>query len=150
LAGGADPGGAQRRDRHALRRPDRGAAARRGRAAAARHRLPGSPRRVARRPWRPAMSTTITRRALLGRRAAVLPRASAAAATNPADLTVGEAAALLRARRLSSAELTDACLARIAKGNPVLNAWVRTYPDVARGQAAAADRRLAAEGSRAP
>ena len=45
------------------------------------------------------------------------PGAAAAGATDPADLGVIEAARELRARRLSSAELTDAVLARIAARN---------------------------------
>jgi Asp-tRNA(Asn)/Glu-tRNA(Gln) amidotransferase A subunit family amidase len=55
---------------------------------------------------------------------------------HPADLGVAEAAELLRARELSSAELVEACLARIAErdgehsheGDPSsVNAWVRLY-----------------------
>ena len=98
------------------------------------------------------MSAATTRRGLLlGRRAraAALPHQAAAAAGHPADLTVGEAAALLRARKLSSRELTDACLARIAARDKPINAWVRTYPELARAAAAAADQRLATEGRRA-
>ncbi|MGN6867972.1 MAG: amidase [Solirubrobacteraceae bacterium] len=80
--------------------------------------------------------------------------------SDPADLGVLEAAELLRARQLSSAELTDACLRRIDERNggpPTLdgapdavNAWVRLYPDVAREQAANADERRAREGDAAP
>jgi aspartyl-tRNA(Asn)/glutamyl-tRNA(Gln) amidotransferase subunit A len=76
-------------------------------------------------------------------------------ATNPADLGVLEAAALLRARTLSAAELLEACLARIAERNggeptfdgapDAINAWARLYPDLARQLARAADERLAAE-----
>jgi aspartyl-tRNA(Asn)/glutamyl-tRNA(Gln) amidotransferase subunit A len=85
-----------------------------------------------------------------------LPSLAVPAATNPADLGVLEAAALLRSRRLSAVELLDACQARIAErngGEPTfdgapgaVNAWVRLYPDLAREQARAADERLAAEG----
>ncbi len=80
--------------------------------------------------------------------------------TNAADLGVLEAAEQLRARRLSSAELTEACLRRIEERNggpPTLdgapgavNAWVRLYPELAREQAAAADERRAREGENAP
>ncbi|HUO73191.1 MAG TPA: amidase [Solirubrobacteraceae bacterium] len=80
--------------------------------------------------------------------------------SDPADLGVVEAAALLRARRLSSAELTDACLRRIAErngGEPsfdgaagAINAWVRLYQTVARDAAHAADRRRARDGGDAP
>ena len=66
------------------------------------------------------------------------PGAAAAGATDPAELGVLEAARELRARRLSSAELTDAVLARIAARNggaptfdgapDAVNAWARVYP----------------------
>jgi aspartyl-tRNA(Asn)/glutamyl-tRNA(Gln) amidotransferase subunit A len=79
---------------------------------------------------------------------------------DPADLGLLEAAARLRARELSSLELTDACLARIAAvngGEPsfdgatdAINAWVRLYPDLAREHARAADERLSREGESAP
>ena len=75
--------------------------------------------------------------------------------TDPADLGVVEAAALLRRRRLSSVELTRACLRRIdsINGGPpsfdgapsAINAWVRLYPELALRRARAADRRLAAK-----
>src|SRR6185437_3061566 len=71
-----------------------------------------------------------------------------------------EAAELLRARQLSSTELTDACLRRIDERNggpPTLdgapdavNAWVRLYPESAREQATKADERRAREGDATP
>jgi aspartyl-tRNA(Asn)/glutamyl-tRNA(Gln) amidotransferase subunit A len=74
-------------------------------------------------------------------------------ATDPADLGVLEASSLLRERRLSSSELTEACLARIEERNggapsfegapDAVNAWVRLYPELAREAARAADERLA-------
>ncbi|HEY2318920.1 MAG TPA: amidase [Solirubrobacteraceae bacterium] len=74
--------------------------------------------------------------------------------TDPADLGLLEAAALLRGRRLSSAELTEAYLARIEERNggaptfegtpEAINAWVRVYPEAAREAARLADERLAA------
>jgi aspartyl-tRNA(Asn)/glutamyl-tRNA(Gln) amidotransferase subunit A len=73
--------------------------------------------------------------------------------SEPADLGVLEAAEALRQRRLSSRELTEACLARIRErdgthsheGDPgSVNAWVRVYEEDALGAAAAADERLAA------
>ena len=77
--------------------------------------------------------------------------------SDPADLGVLEAAALLRDRALSSAELTDACLARIEERNGgaptfagapgAVNAWARLYPDRARESARLADERLAAGGA---
>ena len=63
------------------------------------------------------------------------------AATDPADLGVREAAALLQGRALSATELTEACLARIEARNggvptfagapDAVNAWVRVYPELA-------------------
>jgi aspartyl-tRNA(Asn)/glutamyl-tRNA(Gln) amidotransferase subunit A len=80
--------------------------------------------------------------------------------TDPADLGVVQAAVLMRARRLSATELTEACLRRIdaRNGGPpsfdgdaaAINAWVRVYPDRAREAAAAADERLARDGDLAP
>ena len=80
--------------------------------------------------------------------------------TDPADLGVLEAAELLSSGRLSSVELTEACLKRIeqrnggppsADGAPdAINAWARLYPDLAREQAADADRRRASEGDATP
>jgi aspartyl-tRNA(Asn)/glutamyl-tRNA(Gln) amidotransferase subunit A len=76
--------------------------------------------------------------------------------SDPADLGVLEASGLLSARRLSSRELVDACLARIAArdgrrsfdGDPgSVNAWVRVYEEQARESAARADARLAAGGA---
>jgi aspartyl-tRNA(Asn)/glutamyl-tRNA(Gln) amidotransferase subunit A len=69
-----------------------------------------------------------------------------------AELGVVEASRLLARRSLSAAELTDACLARIAErdgnhshdGDPgSVNAWVRVYEEDAWAAAAAADERLA-------
>jgi aspartyl-tRNA(Asn)/glutamyl-tRNA(Gln) amidotransferase subunit A len=86
--------------------------------------------------------------------------AAASTPSDPADLGLLEAAALLRNRQLSSAELTDACLRRIREvngGEPTfdgapdaVNAWVRLYPDLAREHARAADERLAGDGADAP
>jgi aspartyl-tRNA(Asn)/glutamyl-tRNA(Gln) amidotransferase subunit A len=80
--------------------------------------------------------------------------------SDPADLGLLEAAALLRVRALSAVELTDACLARIEERNggpptpdgapDAVNAWVRVYPELARKQAAAADEHLGRERSSAP
>jgi aspartyl-tRNA(Asn)/glutamyl-tRNA(Gln) amidotransferase subunit A len=74
-------------------------------------------------------------------------------AVEPADLGVVECAAALARRTLSSRELVEACLARIAErdgthshdGDPgSINAWVRVYEEDARAAAAAADERIAA------
>jgi aspartyl-tRNA(Asn)/glutamyl-tRNA(Gln) amidotransferase subunit A len=72
--------------------------------------------------------------------------------SDPADLGVLEAAAVLQARTLSSRELVGACLARIRErdgthshdGDPdSINAWVRVYEEDALEAAARADERLA-------
>jgi aspartyl-tRNA(Asn)/glutamyl-tRNA(Gln) amidotransferase subunit A len=59
-------------------------------------------------------------------------------------LSIGELAGLLAAKKLSSMELTEHFLARLARFNPDLNALVTLTADAARAQAAAADRRRAA------
>ncbi|HET7449498.1 MAG TPA: amidase [Gaiellaceae bacterium] len=73
--------------------------------------------------------------------------------SDPADLGVLESAEALASRRLSSRELVDACLTRIAErdgsrtfdGAPdSVNAWVRVYDEQARDAAERADARLAA------
>jgi aspartyl-tRNA(Asn)/glutamyl-tRNA(Gln) amidotransferase subunit A len=84
---------------------------------------------------------------------------TASVATDPADLGLLEASALLRSRALSAVELLEACQARIAERNggeptfdgapDAVNAWVRLYPEMARELARAADERLASEGEHA-
>ena len=59
-----------------------------------------------------------------------------------AALTIAEARDRLRAREVTSAELTDACLAACEEA-AALNAVVHPTPEVARRRAEAADRRLA-------
>jgi aspartyl-tRNA(Asn)/glutamyl-tRNA(Gln) amidotransferase subunit A len=58
-------------------------------------------------------------------------------------LTIAEARAKLRAREITSAELTDAYLAAIDAANPALNAYVAVTHDHARDMAKASDARLA-------
>ncbi|MGA9859507.1 MAG: amidase family protein, partial [Solirubrobacteraceae bacterium] len=87
-------------------------------------------------------------------------RTAADAGNSPADLGVREAAVLLRSGDLSSRELTEACLAAIARrngGDPsfdgapsAVNAWARLYPEAAQSAASAADARRAAEGDQVP
>jgi len=76
--------------------------------------------------------------------------------SDPADLGVVEASEALRVRRLSSVELTEACLALIRErdgthsfdGDPgSINAWVRVYADDALAAAREADGRLSAGGA---
>jgi aspartyl-tRNA(Asn)/glutamyl-tRNA(Gln) amidotransferase subunit A len=72
---------------------------------------------------------------------------------DPADMGVVEAVRALARRELSSRELAEACLARIAEqdgthsfdGDPAsMNAWIRVYEEDALAAADAADARLAA------
>ncbi len=63
-------------------------------------------------------------------------------ARHPADLGVAEAGALLRAGRLTSEELTAACLERIRTRDPFYSAWLNVYEDAALAAARNADRRL--------
>ena len=56
----------------------------------------------------------------------------------------------LRARELSAAEITDACLRHIDAGNPALNAFILVMADEARLQARDLDRELAAGRDRGP
>jgi aspartyl-tRNA(Asn)/glutamyl-tRNA(Gln) amidotransferase subunit A len=72
-----------------------------------------------------------------------------AATTELTRLTIAEARRLLDARAVSSAELTEAHLARIAAVDDLLHAFLHTMGDVAHVQAAEADRRIAA-GDAAP
>ncbi|WP_085869538.1 Asp-tRNA(Asn)/Glu-tRNA(Gln) amidotransferase subunit GatA [Pseudoruegeria aquimaris] len=58
-------------------------------------------------------------------------------------LTIAEARDKLRAGEVTSAELTEACLAAI-EGAGALNAFVHDTPEIARAQAAAADARIRA------
>ena len=59
------------------------------------------------------------------------------------DLSLHEAAAQLRAGQVSSCELTEACLDRIAALDPRLDAFLALTPELARASAVAADQRLA-------
>lgn len=82
------------------------------------------------------------------------------AVTDPAELGLLDAAALLRARALSAEELLEACVRRIAErnggepsfdGGPgAVNAWSRLYLDDARRRAREADERRAREPSVPP
>lgn len=81
----------------------------------------------------------------------------ASSVTDPAELGLLDAAALLRDRSLSAGELTAACARRIAErngGDPsfdggpgAVNAWSRLYLDDARRRAREADERRAREPS---
>ena len=60
------------------------------------------------------------------------------------DMTIHEAAELLRRREISSVELTKAHLARIDEVEGVVRAFLTLTPELALKQAGAADARLAA------
>ena len=64
--------------------------------------------------------------------------------TSPAELSLCEAADRIRARELSSREVTAACIERIERHAGALNCFIRFDPDDALAQADAADRALAA------
>src|SRR5580698_3094288 len=65
-------------------------------------------------------------------------------------MTIAEAAQALRARRISSLELTRQCLDQIAKLNPVLNAFITVTGDSALARAQELDRELAQGVDRGP
>lgn len=73
-----------------------------------------------------------------------LPDPASISAADPADLSLVECAALLQAGKLSSVELTTACLDRAEERDGATTAWIRVYPDYALQLARAADARLAA------
>jgi aspartyl-tRNA(Asn)/glutamyl-tRNA(Gln) amidotransferase subunit A len=62
--------------------------------------------------------------------------------TDLMSLTVAEARDGLRAKEFTAVELTEAAIAAV-EGGDALNAFVHKTPDIARAQAAAADKRLA-------
>ncbi len=65
-------------------------------------------------------------------------------------LTIAEAGRLLRARELTSVELTNACIARADAVEPALNAFITRTPELALAAARAADVELAAGLDRGP
>ncbi|WP_354697367.1 Glutamyl-tRNA(Gln) amidotransferase subunit A [Paraconexibacter sp. AEG42_29] len=72
-----------------------------------------------------------------------LPDPSTIKVGDPADLSLLECASLLQNRKLSSVELTRACLARSRARDGETTAWIRVYPEYAERLAKAADERLA-------
>lgn len=74
----------------------------------------------------------------------VLPNAKIVASRGRplADLSLAQAASLLRANRISSRELTEACLQRIEERDGEVNAWIRVYTERALAEADGADERL--------
>ncbi len=65
-------------------------------------------------------------------------------------MTIAEAGAALRARRISSVELTKGCLDQIGKLNPVLNAFITVTGETALTRAEELDRELAEGVDRGP
>lgn len=83
----------------------------------------------------------------------VAARATPQRPTDPDDLaflSVVELSALLRARRITSRELTELCLARLKRYDPVLQAVVTLLPERALQQADAADAEIGAGRWRGP
>lgn len=74
----------------------------------------------------------LTRRTLL---ATPLAAMAQTAPNDPADLTLSAALALIRRRKLTPLELTDACLARITRLQPRLNAFITVVAEHARRRA---------------
>jgi aspartyl-tRNA(Asn)/glutamyl-tRNA(Gln) amidotransferase subunit A len=60
------------------------------------------------------------------------------------DAPLAELAAALAARKISSVELTEHCIERIARFDKGLNAFITVDPDRSLAQARAADARIAA------
>jgi aspartyl-tRNA(Asn)/glutamyl-tRNA(Gln) amidotransferase subunit A len=86
---------------------------------------------------------------------ALTRNAFAASSTAPTDsdlttLSLGEAAAKIRSGAVSSAELTEACLARIAIYDPKLDAFITVMKDQARAQARQLDAEAKAGRFRGP
>lgn len=65
-------------------------------------------------------------------------------------MTIAEAARALRSGEVSSTELTEKCLQTIERLNPKLNAFVTVTPEIARRQAAQADKELRSGLDRGP
>ncbi len=67
-----------------------------------------------------------------------------------ADLSLTNASRLVRERRVSSVELTEACLHRIAERNPELNAFITVTEESARMEARTAEREIQSGAWRGP
>jgi aspartyl-tRNA(Asn)/glutamyl-tRNA(Gln) amidotransferase subunit A len=92
-----------------------------------------------------------TRRAFLAALGALAAsRAAAPPVADPADLTVAQAAAALRARKLGVVELTRACLARVTRHDKRLNAFITLTAETALAAAARLEAELRAGKDRGP
>jgi aspartyl-tRNA(Asn)/glutamyl-tRNA(Gln) amidotransferase subunit A len=69
---------------------------------------------------------------------------------DPSAVSIGELAARIRSGRATAAGATEACLERVARDNPTLNAFIAVLADEARGQARQADEELSAGRDRGP
>lgn len=70
--------------------------------------------------------------------------------SDPAFLTIAEAAALIAAKKMSSTELVQACLARTEKLDSKLDAYITFTPDLALAAAKIADQEIARGAYRGP
>ena len=103
-----------------------------------------------------AITITITH-VLTSRRTFVKTAAAALAAPrlfaqspDLARLTIAEASALLRTRAASPVDLTRACLERIARYNPQLNAYITVLADQALADARVKEQEIQRNGQRGP
>ena len=69
---------------------------------------------------------------------------------NDASLTIARLAPLIRRRKISPVELTDAFLGRIARLQPALNAFITVTAETARKQAMRAEREISKGRYRGP
>lgn len=77
-------------------------------------------------------------------------RAAAATGSDLTRLTLAEASAKIRSKEVSSIELTDACLARIAIYDPKVDAFITVLTEQAKAQARQLDHELSAGKWRGP
>src|SRR5688572_12302246 len=70
--------------------------------------------------------------------------------SDPAQLSLSDAAALIASRRLSPVELTDACIARVEAYDSRLSAFITTTFDTARAEAKAAAEEIGRGNYRGP
>ncbi|MGZ5165642.1 MAG: hypothetical protein ACXWCQ_34535, partial [Burkholderiales bacterium] len=88
------------------------------------------------------MKTTLAGMAgtvILGNITNSLAGAEKASSSNLTGLSLAEAADLIRARKVSPVELTNACLERIQQLNPKLNAFITITAETALAEARAAE-----------
>jgi aspartyl-tRNA(Asn)/glutamyl-tRNA(Gln) amidotransferase subunit A len=99
-------------------------------------------------PHRPTRRTFLT--AAAAATAGLAMPTSAAHQNDLAALTIAEAAKLLRSKSVSPVDLTHACLKRIERYNPALNAFITVTADQALASARAAETEQAAGKWRGP